>query len=298
MAKTKNYEYDYQNGIASQREKAFRQVMKTQSEYEFLNHNNIPNRKSEEKQKLIEKINQRIEKLKTKALLFLMLIGIGLMSMSCEKDTTIPVEQKVLITQELKLTNIYAMPMTKGFDPSTWVYEYNTTPAVITFTNVNNPAETVTQSVTIAQLQQGISLSIFAGTYNITYETTHTSTTTLDIKIDMPNTVINGTPINLTATYADFLIIVDVACDGTPTIVDDGGYAVETFNAFNGFYYAYFNAKRTQSSDNLYVSFYTTSQKKFIMTTFAFGNIYWYTSPIGAGTTITFPEWIINKITI
>lgn len=279
------------------KEQAFTEVMQKQMEYDFLHHKEEKRTSKEIKRDLtqrLERINKTLkEKLSATVLALMMIFVIGLTS--CDKE---PIEQRELITQELTLKNIYTMPMTKGFDPTTWVYEYNTTPATITFTNVNNPAETVTQSVTIAQLQAGISISIFAGTYNITYETTHTSTTTLDIKINMPNTVINGTPINLTAIYADFLIVVDVACDGTPKIVDDGGYTVETLNAFNDFYYAYYNAKRTPNSENLYVSFYTTSQKKYIMSAFAFGNIYWYASPIGANTQITFPAWTINKITI
>ncbi len=182
----------------------------------------------------------------------------------------------------------------------TWVYEYNTTPATLTFTNVNNPAETVTQSVTIAQLQVGISVTLFAGTYDITYETTHINTTTLDIKINMPNTVINGTPINLTATYADFLIVVDVACTEIPSIVNDANGVVETFNQINGFYYMYYNATSHPTNGEYKVRLYRNGYptQLYSILGYLYGHIYWYTSPIGAGTTITFPEWTINKITI
>ncbi len=297
MAKKEIYAYDYQNGIATQREKAFRQVMEIQSQYDFLGHKEEKRTASEIKRDLtarLERINKTLkDKLKTTVIALFTIIAIGLTS--CDKE---PIEMREMVTQEIKLTNIYAMPMTKGFDVNTWVYNYNTAPAVITFQNVNNPAETVTQSVTVAQLQQGISVTIFAGTYNITYETIHANTTTLDIKINMPNTTINGTPIALTATYTDFLIVVDVPTEDVPRIVDDANTTVETLNAYNGFYYAYYNAKRTPVSDNIYVSFYNGNQKKYIMSAFAFGNIYWYCSPIGAGTTITFPEWVVNKITI
>ena len=76
----------------------------------------------------------------------LLIFAIGLTS--CDKQ---PI-QREMITQELKLTNIYTMPMTKSFNPTEWVYEYNTEPALITFTSVDNPNETVTRLVTIEQL--------------------------------------------------------------------------------------------------------------------------------------------------
>ncbi len=124
MAKEKIYERDYTGGISSQREQAFRAVMQKQMEYDFLKHKEIAQSTSEEKRKVLDNINKRIErltqqaktKLKGAAMAIMLLIGIGLMATSCEKDT-----QREMITQQLTLKNIYAMPMTKGFDPSTCV---------------------------------------------------------------------------------------------------------------------------------------------------------------------------------
>jgi len=303
MAKENIYEYDYQKGIATQKEKAFIEVMQTQSNYDFLKHKEIIESTAEQKKIILDNINKRIarlteqakQRIQSVAIAIMMIFAIGLTS--CDKQEQ-PIVEREIITQELKLKNIYSMPMTKGFDPSTWVYNYNTAPATLTFTNINNPSETVTQSVTIAQLQAGISLNIYAGTYNIDYQTVHANTTTLDIKINMPNVVINGTPIQLIATYADFLIIVDVPVEDIPKIVDAGKFEVEKLNlSDNGFYYAYYNKTKSVSSDYI-LTFYNGRAREYPMNSFTFGNIYWYASPIGASTQITFPDWTINKITV
>lgn len=287
-------------------EQAFIEVMQNQLQYDFLKHKEIAESTAEEKKKVLDNINRRIarltkvakSKLKTTAMAIMLFIGVGLLMTSCDKQEQI-MEQRELITQELTLKNIYTMPQTKGFDPTTWVFNYNTAPATLTFTNINNPAETVTRNVTIAELQAGISLSIYAGTYNITYETTHSNTTNVDIKINMPNTIINGTPIALQATYQDFLIIIDVPVEYA-RIVSDGGSTIETFNTIGDIKYLYYN--KSSHTDTglrvLYKKVSDTGDKYVAMNTFLLGHIYWLTSPIGAGTTITFPEWTVNKIVI
>lgn len=260
---------------------------------------------SEVKHSLIARLKEKNQKLKKllvdKIAILSLTVVLALALVSCNKDFSDPTtDNREMFTQDLKLTNIYTQPMTKGFDPTTWVYNYNAGSYVLTFTNVSNPAETVTKTVTVQQLQAGVSLSIYAGTYNITYQTTHLNTTTVDIKINMPNVQINGTPIALTATYDDFLIVVDVPTDDTPVIVGGAGTTMETFNLLNGFHYIYYNKKTDPTHGDLRIRFSKPSQAYsfYDMLTFAYGNIYWYASPIGAGTTITFPEWIINKITI
>lgn len=304
MAKN-NYDYDYAKGIASQRERAFMEVMQRQSNYDFLHHKEIAESTSEEKRKVLDNINKRLQrltqqakdKLKMVTMAILMIFAIGLTS--CDKKD-MPIEQRELITQELTLKNIYTMPQTKGFDPSTWVYEYNTAPATLTFTNIENPLETVTQSVTIQQLQAGISVTLFAGTYDIFYETTHSNTTTVDIKIDMPSTLINGTPINLVATYADFLLVVDFATTAVPNIVNAANGVVETFNQIDGFYYMYYNATSHWQMGVYEINLWRPENptEKYPMAGMTFGHIYWFTKPLGASTEITFPEWLIDKIVL
>ena len=302
MAKKEIYERDYTNGMSSQREKAFKAVMQKQMEYDFLKHKEIAQSTSEEKRKVLDNINKRIarlnktlkEKLSATVLALLMIFVIGLTS--CDKE---PIEQREMITQEIKLTNIYSMPMTKGFDINTWVYEYNTQPATLTFTSVDNPAESVTMNVTIAQLQQGLSLNIYKGTYNITYQTVHSQTdfTKLDIKINMQNVTVAGTPIALTALYDDYLIVVDmpdvfnISCDYWTN------YQMNlTYHTDLNIWYAYSNI--IDATYTYLIRFNDMSTKTFNLGGKTLGHIYWYTSPINAGTTITFPAWTINKITL
>ncbi len=309
------YEYDYQKGIATQKEKAFIEVMQTQSNYDFLKHKEEKRTAKEIKTDLIqrlERINKKYaDKLKGAIVAIMAIFIIGLTS--CDKNDNPIIEQPIvereLITQELKLKNIYTMPMTKGFDPSTWVYEYNTEPFELTFTNLNNQSESITRSVTIAQLQAGINVNIFSGTYNITYQTTTNNITKCDIKINMENVIIDGTPIELSATYDDYLVVFDVPSILAVSDVYFGGKSSGTIlftftKHADGFVYAYFNNRDYYYGSDSAMWYYTNTAhipayKVFLpVETFKYGNVYWYTAPIGASTQITFPDWTVNKITI
>jgi hypothetical protein len=248
-------------------------------------------------------LHDKMQYVRNSAIALFMIVSLALTS--CNKDfnnePTPPVEQREMVTQLFTLNNIYTQPMTKGFDATTWVYNYNTGSYVLTFTNVNNPLETVTKTVTVAQLKLGVSVSIFAGTYNITYQTTHLNTTTVDIKISMLNVPINSTPIALSATYDDFLVVVDIPTGGVvPDIATDAGTMIEPFTLLNGYYYIYFDKKSdvTYGGYKVRISPNGGAYKLYDMLTYTFGNIYWYVTPIGAGTVLTFPEWVVNKITV
>jgi hypothetical protein len=113
----------------------------------------------------------------------------------------------------------------------------------------------------------------------------------------MQNVNINGTPIRLSATYDDYLIIVDL-----PNVMNVQqsyweGYQI-TFikNDELNIWYAYTNLNNPILEVS--IMFVGGSTKTFNLGGKILGQIYWYTSPINAGTTITFPEWIINKITL
>lgn len=314
MAKENIYEYDYQKGIATQKENAFIEVMQTQSNYDFLKHKEIIESTAEQKKIILDNINKRITRLTEQAkqriqsvvIAIMMIFAIGLTS--CDKQEQ-PIVEREIITQELKLKNIYSMPMTKGFDPSTWVYEYNTEPFELTFTNLSNPSESITRSVTIAQLQAGINVNIFSGTYNITYQTTTNNITKCDIKINMENVIIDGTPIELSATYDDYLVVFDVPSILAVSDVYFGGKSSGTIlftftKHADGFVYAYFNNRDYYYDSDSAMWYYTNTAhipayKVFLpVETFKYGNVYWYTAPIGASTQITFPNWDVNKITV
>jgi hypothetical protein len=248
-------------------------------------------------------LHNQMQYIRNGALALFMIVALALTS--CNKQPyeapQTPPDTREMVTQDLKLTNIYTAPFSKGFDATTWVYNYNAGSYVLTFTNVNNPLETVTKTVTVAQLKLGVSVSIFAGKYNITYQTTHLNTTTVDININMLNTDITGTPIALSATYDDFLVVVDINTGGdVPAIATDAGTIIEPFTLLNGFYYIYYDKKSDVSYGGYKVRFSPNggAYKLYDMLAFTFGNIYWYVTPIGAGTTITFPQWVVNKITV
>ena len=301
MTRDRIFEYDYLNGMSSQREKAFTEVMQNQNNYEFLKHKKIAECSKEEKQKIIDNINKRIarltkaakQKLQIASMAILLIFAIGLTS--CDKQ---PI-QREMITQELKLTNIYTMPMTKSFNPTEWVYEYNTEPALITFTSVDNPNETVTRLVTIEQLMQGITVTIYEGTYNITYQTVHSELyfTQLDIKIDMKNVIVNGAPIALEATYDDYLLIIDLPDVLSVYSENCENYELKfTKNQAMNVWYAYSNINNPVYV--IAIRFNDGTTKTFTLVNMILGQIYWYTSPIEHNTTITFPNWTINKITL
>jgi hypothetical protein len=291
----KIYEHNYQDGMATQNE-----LLKEKITQKINQHNRGINaeRAKFDIARLMQQQMSNLRKGVTTVVLFMALLSIGIVG--CKKyddDPTPPPIERELITQDLKLTNIYSMPMTKGFDPTTWVYEYNTNAYTLTFTSVNNPAETVTKNVTIAELQAGISVTLFAGTYNITYQTAHSTTnfTKCDIKINMTNVQIVGSPIALSATYDDYLIIVDMPNMLNVNVVNWVNYTM-SFTLKDGFYYAYSNIN--DPAYTLRVVFTDMTNKPFDLGGKTLGHIYWYTTPLGATTNITFPAWIIDKITL
>jgi hypothetical protein len=150
--------------------------------------------------------------------------------------------------------------------------------------------------VTVQQLIAGVSINIFAGTYNITYTTTDGDNSKVNIKINMPNTVVNGTPIHMNATYNNYLLVIDMV---NVKSVEWGNCFGDSqppnFIFYNGFYYAYCNAPQPYE---VWITYTDNSTKKFTLAGKICGNVYWYTSPIGATTELTFPVWVVNKIVL
>lgn len=286
------YEYDYQNGmkmnIPTRNNQTYFEVLKRQSQYDFLGHRT---RTKEETENLIKKTIGRVKTLHKKVMVLLFAVGMGISLQSCERDTI----QKELITQEFKLTEVVTTQMNKNYDPATWVYEYNQTPAVLTFQNVTSPSETITRTVTVQELINGISLSMYAGTYNLTFATIHNSNTNVDIQIDMPDVVIVGTPVELLATYMDYLLVVDMQ-DILSVYMSLNADALFWFTKVENYYYAYYNV--SDPNYRMYIDFGSRADVLIPTTNYIFGNVYWYTSPFNAGTTLEFPEWTVNKITL
>jgi hypothetical protein len=114
----------------------------------------------------------------------------------------------------------------------------------------------------------------------------------------MSDIQINTTPIALTATYDDYLLVFDLPATTEVKLIDASNSPVVgvTFTKINDFYYMYNNVAYSTSHKLKYTVAGLVELKN--ITPYQMGSIYWYTSPIQAGTTITFPQWIINKITI
>jgi hypothetical protein len=140
MESKKNYVRDYQDGMCSQREQAFTEVMGKQSKYDFLEHQ-TPTSK-EKKKELIGRIAQRVKKLQRQLLYFVLITVLCFSITSCNKsynDEPIPpIDNREKITQIFTLDNITTR-MGKGFDPATWVYNYTTREYNLTFTSTTDP---------------------------------------------------------------------------------------------------------------------------------------------------------------
>ena len=120
----------------------------------------------------------------------------------------------------------------KGWDAQTWVYKFSPDPATLILTGTGaSVGQNYIVECTVAELKSGtVAINMLPGTYKATYTTPHKMSVipfvlngktladlinapqigdVLDIKIDNSFTI-TGTPLNLTATLDDCLIIVDI----------------------------------------------------------------------------------------
>jgi hypothetical protein len=208
--------------------------------------------------------------------------------------------------------------ISKGWTKETWVFNYNQTPTVLTLTGTGSSVgRNYTKTCTVADLKAGtVSLTILPGNYNATFTTQHTRTTdifsmnglapsnihsdisdVLDIKIDN-DLYCTGTPLTLTATLDDYLIIYDVPTETSVQVYDNGYFAgstdgdaprlLNTFYSTNKFHYAYMNAKTN------YKAF--PSNKALDGTGFVKGNAYHIISNFQASTVLNIPDMINIEI--
>ena len=168
-------------------------------------------------------------------------MAIGILIMSCNKNADrqnfpdpTKTEQANTVYQSFGVTigTGTSQMNAKSWDATTWQYKYSTNPASLTLTGTGASAgQDYTASCTVAELKAGtVSVNMLPGIYTASYVTPHkmsvipfvlnghtiselvnsaTIGDILDIKIDNSFTV-TGTPLNLTATLDDCLIIVDI----------------------------------------------------------------------------------------
>jgi len=251
-----------------------------------------------------------IKKIQTKIIMFLMIIGMTLGGMSCKKDFNDREYNKPavreLVNVDFKLTNVIKVSMDgiKGFDPTTWVYEFNPGTFDLVFDNATYPDETIVIPTTIEALRAGISVSLMEGNYWISFNSQHTGieTADIDISIAMNNIPITKTTttIELVGNYDDYLLIADVYNQTAGYIWDIsrgvGNEIIETLRPHEDFLFGYYNQCE---NPNLFLRIETNGSPHVIpLEGKQTGNVYWFSSGIPTGVEILFPEWLVNKIII
>jgi hypothetical protein len=196
----------------------------------------------------------------------------------------------------------------KSWNITTWTPEYSPTAVNLTVTGTGSSFGTnYTKTVTVAELKQGITFDMLAGTYKVTYETIHkqasgysmnsysiTQLTTpqnktvgqyLDIKIDQDVTI-TGSPLNLQATLTDALVVVDI--NGVTSAERQAYHTQEgicslflnTKFATDGIYYGYVDAQPLYVY--LYCPTYSGGGTMVDLTTAVNGRAYHLVKPFNA----------------
>lgn len=237
-------------------------------------------------------------------------IILGLMIVSsifivgCKKDleqSTPPNEQQT-ITQTFTLNNLHLNDgRMKSYNPDTWVYKYSTTQFELKFTG---KYKTYTKLVSIDELKTyGITISMYSGVYDITYSPIHSPlySDVLDIRIDMTNVNINGSPINLIGQLDDALIIVDIPKNllldfplGV-TNIDSPSNPTLLYNSTDDFYYGYTNINPISP---LMVCFLDGYRGFLTINNFEKGKVYWFSRENSGTLTLTIPDMVVERINL
>lgn len=287
----------------------FENVLNTMSQYKFIKHPKTPEQVSEVKKsitKRLEKINQNLKKK--------IVSGIGIVSLmllmafgftGCNKDLndntpTPQIREKV--TLPIQIRNFVSEPMSKSFDINKWIWIYNPNQYNLVFTNPTNPVDNTTVSLSINQMIAGASVSLYRGSYNLSFISTHTSYQTLDASINMSGVNIQDTPIYMTGKYEDALVVIDLPNIISWHIVPQNGIDTPIFTKSpEGFLYAYIDqGGRYDMPVTVHIDDGSQDgiNKTIPLYPLVNGNVYLYCSVLGAQTNLTFPQWVVNRITI
>jgi hypothetical protein len=230
---------------------------------------------------------------KLKGIKTLLLIGLSVFVMSCNKQYNDPIPtQQELITQEFSLKTILTtdnIPMSKGFDPTLWVYKYSDVKYEL---KISNSMNTYTKLVSVNEMLTGtISLQMVSGVYNITYQPVHSPKfdTKLDVSINMTGVQVNSTPIVLQGNLDDALIILDIPL--LTFVYDPYPSKVFTYDS-RGFWYSYTN----QSFSNLFLSGIKPEGNTFSIDPLTLGKVYWVQSQIGVNVQLNIPVMSVQTV--
>lgn len=253
------------------------------------------------------------------------LLTLSLTVASCNKNYQdapyTPPKTEQTITQGFDLQiGTETTDLSRSWDKTAWVFNYNQTSTVLTLTGTGaSVGHNYTKTCTIDQLKAGtVSITMLPGNYEATFTTLHARTTdsfsangllaasihsdigdVLDIKIDN-NLLCTGTPLTLTATLEDYLIIYDVPTETSVSAYDFAYYSnatsatvprlLNTFYSTKGFHYAYMNAKTNYKA--------IPSNKVVDGTGFVNGNCYHIISPFAAASVLNIPDMIVQDVIV
>jgi hypothetical protein len=237
-----------------------------------------------------------IKKIQTKIIMFLMLVGIGFLSMSCDKDKQYepPTQNEQMIMQSFSLEiPVKEIPMTKGtFIPGDWVHPFSDVKFELKITNAFN---TYTRMVSVNELRAGtINIQMIPGTYDITYTPTHSPkfAVVLDIGVNMTNVVVNGAGIiTMQGILLDALVIIDIP--GIERINYNYPALAGFVHDAKGFWWAYTNV----SFIDLDLYFGSSGgDKMFSISPLSLGIVYWVQSTTGQTIYLNIPSMTYQTI--
>jgi hypothetical protein len=224
-----------------------------------------------------------------------------------------PVEQTVYQSFGLRASTEVTAMNNRSWDKDSWTYNFSALPFQLKLTGVGNP-NVYTQDVTVSQLKEGtVSINMLPGTYNVTYETIHTQAgdawsingtnlfatnaigNVLDIKIQHSITV-TGTPVLLTATLQDALIVVDIpSTNKVERYLDSdmSSIAPLLLNTVPTIHYGYVNKPSW-----LRIFIENTSPKILDMSMIMNGEAYHIITPFGATVNLIVPDMVVHEVVI
>lgn len=264
-------------------------------------------------------MNNFMQYIRNSAIAVIMFVALILTGCNKGSDyTPTPPDTRQTITQELRLSNFDIKDYSnKGFDLNTFIWNWNPESYNLIFTNPTRPSDSKTMTATINQLKTGLAVELFRGVYNIDYVSTHSTTnySQVDGKIAMNSVIVQGSPIDMTGQYADFMIVVELP------FVDNvhfSGNNVPTFTKVGSgsdvYFYTFSNPSdwigkgTTQISVNYTTEYMNISGKTDFNIDYYVGDgnnitginghCYHYISSLGAVTNLTFPQWIEDRVVI
>lgn len=272
----------------------------------------------------------KAEKKNTKTMMLSILVVVLLLLAGCNKNPQYDSPDNVITAQTVSQTfgvqigTKVSKMQAKGWNITTWTPEYSPTPynLVVTGTGLSTGTNYI-KPVTVQELKNGITFDMIPGSYHVTYETIHTQTPGysmdgwtidqlmsqgnktvgqyLDISIDN-NVIITGSPLSLTATLQDALIVIDIYGVTSAERQADSvqrmfaALFLNTKFATDGIFYGYVNAQPLYVW--LYCPTYTGGGTMVNLTSAVNGSAYHLVKPFNAAVELNIPGLISENVIV